>query len=383
MVLAAMQTGGGALYEYDGKYYTHYPLDIEKYLRLCNKLIFLCDPVRITEPQKLNNLKLVDYPNLEVRKVDNRQIRNMFFLTKKTREVVKKTIQDADVLVPKVPVLSFYPWMLIRILKSNKCHVFEVVGCAWDSMWYHDIKTKFLAPLFYLINRFMIGRAQNVVYVTSHFLQKRYPNNKHTIGCSNVVLAPVDQSVLEDRLNRIRKKDYKTITIGTGGAVNVRYKGQEYVIRAIAKLKEENLLIYYKMAGGGDNSYLLNLAKELGVSEQVEFLGLVPRDKMKDFYDSLDLYIHPSMQEGLPRVLIEAESRGLPALGARSAGIPELIEEDSLFNKKDANDIVRVMKTFTREKMLRTANQNCERAKLYTIDVLNDRRKAFYTEVMK
>jgi glycosyltransferase involved in cell wall biosynthesis len=266
-------------------------------------------------------------------------------------------------------------------MNSNKKHIFEVVACAWDSMWNHGLKMKLLAPLFYLINRIMIAKAENVVYVTNRFLQRRYPNKRNSIGCSNVVLPSVDEAVLHEKIFKIENRS-GNLVLGTGGAVNVRSKGQEYVIRAIAKLKEEGLIYYYKMAGGGDNTYLKNLAQSLGVSDQIQFCGLVPRDKMMDFYDSLDIYIHPSLQEGLPRVLIEAESRALPALGSTTAGIPELLNDDCLFGNKDVDAIIKVLKSFNKEKMLKTAKENFERSKQYTIDILNDRRLAFYRKVV-
>ena len=103
---------------------------------------------------------------------------------------------------------------------------------------------------------------------------------------------------------------------------------------------------------------------------------------MEDFYDSLDLYIHPSLAEGLPRVMIEAESRGLPTLGARASGTPELLDEDCIFEIKDPKSICDVLNSFDVNKMKRVSKNNFERVKSYEFGVLAERRKKFYSELI-
>ena len=45
------------------------------------------------------------------------------------------------------------------------------------------------------------------------------------------------------------------------------------------------------------------------------------------------------MLEGMPRALIEAMSRGLPCIGSNVGGIPELLDENSMFTKKKVKEI--------------------------------------------
>ena len=59
-----------------------------------------------------------------------------------------------------------------------------------------------------------------------------------------------------------------------------------------------------------------------------------------DYYDSIDIYVQPSKQEGLPRAVIEAMSRGCPVLGTDIAGIPELIQERCLFKKGSVKSFI-------------------------------------------
>src|SRR5690606_14381450 len=86
------------------------------------------------------------------------------------------------------------------------------------------------------------------------------------------------------------------------------------------------------LVGTGDPSWVINLANNLGVSDQVEIVGTLKsgKDGVLPFLDTMHLYAHPSKQEGLPRVVIEALSRGRLAVGSSAAGIPELIDEKFL-----------------------------------------------------
>ncbi|MGR5879862.1 glycosyltransferase [Bacillus pacificus] len=90
--------------------------------------------------------------------------------------------------------------------------------------------------------------------------------------------------------------------------------------------------------------------------------------------------LQPSRQEGLPRALIEAMSRGLPALGARTAGIPELLESEFIFSntKKNIDEICAILKKFNNEVMIAQSNRNYIEAKKYDKEVIETRRKNFF-----
>jgi Glycosyltransferase len=103
-----------------------------------------------------------------------------------------------------------------------------------------------------------------------------------------------------------------------------------------------------------------------------------------EFLDSLDLYLHPSRQEGLPRAVIEAMSRGCPVLASSIAGIPELLAPEFLHkpgdSKKLSDDIIAVLSDVNlREKMAIT---NFKTAKEYNKEILEERREAFFNAVV-
>ena len=262
--------------------------------------------------------------------------------------------------------------------KIGKPFLAEAIGCPWDSLWNHSLKGKALAPKMREDMRRVMRRAPYSVYVTNEFLQRRYPTKGVTAAISDVELRPMEQPVLQARLAHIRNHSGK-IKIATSGGL-VAYKGQQFVIEALARLKAQgNTDFEYHLAGSGDDQTLRDLARELGVADQVVFEGRLAHEQMFPWLDGMDLYIQPSLQEGLPRAVMEAMSRGLPALGSRTGGIPELLGSEYIFPRKDVNAIARMLAAVTPEEMERMAARNFERAKDYQKETLDKRRYDFYS----
>ncbi len=156
------------------------------------------------------------------------------------------------------------------------------------------------------------------------------------------------------------------------------YKGQEYVIKAVSKLNKEGYNFEYCLAGGGDNSYLRSVAEKYNVVDKIKFLGSLPHKDVFKYLDSIDIYIQPSKQEGLPRALVEAMSRGCPALGSRTGGIPELLNKQLVFNNGAVSQICELLIKLDKESLLAEAKRSFEKAKEYDKTVLDKKRSSFY-----
>ena len=255
--------------------------------------------------------------------------------------------------------------------KYRKPYLLVVVGCAWDALWNHSWKGKCIAPMSYYFTKQAISQSAYVLYVTKYFLQGRYPSRGYTIACSDVDLPNIDDNILQNRLSHIELKKH-VFKIATLGTVASPYKGQKYVIAAMEKLVKKGYSMEYYIVGGGDCTSLKKIAVKLGVDDNIKFLGNIKHEQVFHFLDEMDLYIQPSKTEGLPRALIEAMARGLPALGSRVGGIPELLDSDYLFSKGDVNAISTLIEnTFLTPRLLRDASmQNFERSKYYLKDYL-------------
>lgn len=295
-------------------------------------------------------------------------------------QFLSQSIGNADIVFIRLP--SFIGNIAVRLArKMKKPYIIEMVGCPWDSLWNHSFKGKVIAPYMWYLTRTNLKLARYVIYVTNSFLQRRYTTNGKSVNCSNVELPELNADVLKNRIHKILNKEDR-IVIGTAAALNVRYKGQQYIIEAISKLKSKGIQCEYQLVGWGDSSYLKKVAAKYGVEDRIKFLGTLPHKEIFSWLDSIDIYAQPSRQEGLPRALIEAMSRGCPVIGAKSGGIPELIDSEFIFSNTNQNieEICSILSSMSKNVMIRQAKRNYEEAKKYSKAIIEERRNQFFKD---
>lgn len=297
----------------------------------------------------------------------------------KVAKQMEVAIMNTDCIVIRMSVFGALGVHYAR--KHNIPYFIEMVACPWDSLWYHSVKGKLVAPFMTLLTKYICAKAPWVLYVTNEFLQKRYPTKGKSIGCSDVELTDIRKDVLTSRIQKIKTmSDCKKMKAATLANINVRYKGQELVIRSINELKEQGIDLEYYLIGGGDPSYLKKVIKECNVENNVHIVGPKPHEEVFSIIDDMDLYIQPSLQEGLPRAVIEALSRGCPVIGSTTGGIPELIDDEFVFKKGSKSEFIEVMAKLNEKKLIRAAENNFKKSKLYEKEYLDKRRRDFYLE---
>ncbi|MCB2312023.1 glycosyltransferase family 4 protein [Clostridium tagluense] len=101
-------------------------------------------------------------------------------------------------------------------------------------------------------------------------------------------------------------------------------KNHETVIKSLAKLNNPN--VYYVICGQGIlENYLKNLLKKLGLEKQVKLLGY--RRDVAEISKASDVFVFPSVREGLPVALMEGMALGLPVVCSNIRGNIDLIED--------------------------------------------------------
>jgi glycosyltransferase involved in cell wall biosynthesis len=293
------------------------------------------------------------------------------------KRIVHDLVCEHDIVVARLPSLVG-SWALRSAWKTNTPVLVEFVGCPWDALWNHSIKGKLVAPFFWFKNRRLMRGTSDAIYVTERFLQERYPTSGESISCSNVEveLAGVELGIRARRLSRSLVKP--PIVLGTIANLNVRYKGQDVVMRAIASLGGEARSFIYRLIGPGDRGRLDSLAQKLGIQEQVEFVGGIEHHEIPDALDRIDVYIQPSLQEGLPRSMIEAMARGCVVIGARTGGIPELLAKEWVVPSGDWHSLARLLMDLRNRDLHNASLRNYFFAKNFELSRLNERRFEFY-----
>ncbi len=291
---------------------------------------------------------------------------------------IEAAVKKADVVITRLPSLIGRR-AIFYARKYSKPYLVEAVGCPWDALWNHSKLGKLVAPYGYRAMKKYIKDAPYVLYVTNRFLQERYPTSGKSTGVSDVVLAPVSDEVLAKRLAKIDGlTGSERLVLGTAAGLDVHYKGQQYVIRAVANLAKQGKSFLYRIVGKGSGTYLKSVIDETGAKQSVEIVGQLPHNKVFDFLDEIDIYIQPSKQEGLPRAMVEAMSRACPCVGSRTGGIPELINGSYIFSKGNVGEIESILKKLDKESLKQMARENFEKVKEFTPEKLDAKRMEFY-----
>lgn len=293
------------------------------------------------------------------------------------KNIMINKMKTCDFVIGRFPsIIAFMAHDYSKEL--GKVFVAELMCDGWDSYWNHSIVGKMIAP--YMTNKMKkcTWDADFAIYVTENFLQKKYPCKNPSINASNVVITDFDSNILPKRLKKIKSMNMHNISLMTSASVDQHSKGQEYVVKAIKILKDKGINVTYYLAGGGDKEYLLKFAKKANVVQNLVFLGRLPIEDIFRQLDNIDIYIQPSLQEGLPRSVIEALSRACPVLGARTAGIPELIDEECVFDRRSEISIAKGIETILNNGLDKYAKNNFYHSINYKNDILNERRKEYY-----
>lgn len=149
-------------------------------------------------------------------------------------------------------------------------------------------------------------------------------------------------------------------------------KGFQFLIQALPQILEK-VHYNFEIEIVGDGPYqeeLEKLAIDLKVTSYLRFSGSVPYTDLPQKYREADIFILPSLAEGMPLVVLEAMGTGLPIIASRVQGIEELVTEDfngALFNPGDVEGLADCMIKLINagERRAEMGNASTEKVKPY------------------
>lgn len=223
--------------------------------------------------------------------------------------------------------------------------------------------------------------ATAVSYVTMTHLQQRYPASTAAITAnySSIELGE-DAWVAEPRRYATAPNPLRLLSIGT---MSQRYKGFHVLLDALAQIHRSGASAQLTLVGDGRyRASLESQAVRLGLGDHVNFRGRVPAGAaVRRELDRADLFVLPSLTEGLPRAMIEAQARALPCLGSRIGGIPELLEPSECVPPGDSRHLAHAILQLADDpaRLERLSGTLWERAHEYRTERLRIRRSTFYS----
>ena len=168
----------------------------------------------------------------------------------------------------------------------------------------------------------------------------------------------IDQFMKVKRNGREKRRSLGLNTngfvVGTIGWL-LPIKGPMYLLKAMAEVWQYHPDIQLVYVGKGDlEKELKGEAYRTGVSDKVKFLGW--RDDIPEIMQILDIFVLPSLNEGMGRVLVEAMASGKPIVASNVGGIPDLVKHGHngfLVGPGDVNGLSLAIKKLIEDEQLR------------------------------
>lgn len=154
------------------------------------------------------------------------------------------------------------------------------------------------------------------------------------MGCNTNKIVVHHMGVDTKLFTPTEKQDREKATILSVGSF-IEKKGFQDALTAVGLLSNgmRNNLRYRLVGDGPMRERYMEIVEKCGLSQNVVFFGKLTQDRVIEEYQKADIYIHPSVQssegddEGIPTVIMEAQSCSLPVVSTFHTGIPEIVED--------------------------------------------------------
>lgn len=257
-----------------------------------------------------------------------------------------------------------------------------IVGVPAVSVEHNLDDWRFNNPVFSVLDRLMArwnaGRIAVSRAVGDMLIEKGVISGEKIVVIPNGVCFPTDDHVKDRRAVRARfglaDNDFVVVT----AARLTAQKGHEYLLEALPTLVERIPGLRCLWLGDGDLRAKLEHRRDyLGLGDIVHLAGAV--DRVMHILPACDLFVLPSLWEGLPVAVIEAMGMGLPVVATKVAGTPEVVESGEsglLVPPGDAVALVEAITGLFEDESLRRRFATAGRARvraMFDIEVVKDR----------
>ncbi len=209
---------------------------------------------------------------------------------------------------------------------------------------------------------FSVIKKADVLLVLSNFAKREAMK----LGIDQDKISVVYQGCDGNIFYPLKKENHDTIKIGYLGGLD----GRKNVVMLVESFKKLRSLygkkIELHVAGGGNN---LERFRKMNI-DGAKFYGFIKQDNVVKFYNSLDIFVFPSLNEGFGNMIAEAMHCGLPIIGCNAGTSPELIGKYGIIVEPTIESMIKGIATLIEDKCLRSklSKLSLERAKTFTYE---------------
>ncbi len=250
-----------------------------------------------------------------------------------------------------------------------------------------------LTTLFIFLERWAAGFTDRLIGLTDQEIQDHLTRK---IGRPEQFVR-IESGVDFTRFERIGESDkdavraslglpFSAFLIGSVGRLEP-VKGHKYLLQAFSLLAPRFPHLHLALVGEGEElPRLQTLTFREGLSDRVHFLGW--RDDIPTLLQTFDLFVFPSLNEGMGRALVEAMAAGLPIVASRAGGIPEVLGEGEaglLVEAGSASALAQGIEKLLLDSELRVQLGKVakERSRRYSVEVMFHKLEALYRGLLE
>lgn len=264
--------------------------------------------------------------------------------------IIKKTKPDV--------VISNFSYINPAILFG------KLLGIKHNVAWFHTAYGHTKPSWLKVINKTVYLNMADVVLTNSKSLQNEM-HGVYKVAKQKTRRVPFWTNISKYRLDSNTLNIIKgpsVINIGCPGRL-VADKNQTIVIEALHQLKQRtNKVVRLYIAGNGPyKNQLEQLVVDLGLEDEVIFLGLLNVHEMTAFYETMDVVVLPSFHEAFGLVFIEAIALGTPVLVSKAFGALDFIDpekfslQDFCFHPQEIQELMDKLEPYLHDKGLPAA----------------------------
>jgi glycosyltransferase involved in cell wall biosynthesis len=189
-----------------------------------------------------------------------------------------------------------------------------------------------LSFMFIILERWAARYTEKIITLTNagieeHVRYKIAPADKFITIHSGLELGSLQPSDTKNDVAKEFNIDKSDKLVGTVARL-VPIKGHEFLVKAAPLVLQYYPDTTFLLIGDGPlRKKLENLAQQLNVSNKIIFCGM--REDVPRLLNAIDIFVLPSLNEGMGRVLIEAMALAKPIVATRVGGVPDVIEDGS------------------------------------------------------
>lgn len=135
-------------------------------------------------------------------------------------------------------------------------------------------------------------------------------------------------------------------------------KGFEYALLAMKELKQRGYFFRYEIIGGGvELEKLIFMVHDIGIQDCVSYCGTLPSTEIKSRLEKCDIFVLPSLSEGISNAVLEAMAMQVPVVSTRSGGMDEVVKNNDtglLVDTYNAEQLANALEVLMLDESLRS-----------------------------